>query len=170
MKYVILVVALFILLVIQTGLLPQVGLDGIGNLILLFVIVTILFSEIHDWLPVAIIAGLALDLASSSIAGTATLAMIITGFAIFGLINKVMAREANQLILLICASLGTIIFSISFLLINKLLNVLGTGAAISFEFVLGRKLLFDLIFNLVLIIPIFYYYQLTQKIYKRING
>ncbi|MBX4205531.1 MAG: rod shape-determining protein MreD [Candidatus Doudnabacteria bacterium] len=163
MRYLIIIFVLFALLVLQTGVLGNLGLGKAGSLPLLYVLITVMLAKFRQGLFTALAAGVMLDLASATRAGTITVAMLAVLGLVYFVINKVITRELNRFILVVCIILGTIAFSVSVVLFNRVLNLVNLGIMLDWRFILGRKLILDLTVNLIFAYPILLLYEFIRR-------
>ena len=166
MRYLTLLVAIFFLLVLQAGVLAEFGLSNLGNLVLLFVVISIMSGDLKEGLFVALLAGIMLDFISGTVDGTLILVLItIFGFTrVF--ITKFIPKESSPIVLLSSIALNTVLFALSFLIINKFFTLIKIDSAADWKFVLGMKLVWDLLINLIFAYPIFWFYNLLSGKFK----
>lgn len=169
MKHVIATLSLFLLLVVQTGILAQLGLGAVGNLMLLFTLMAVVSSDVQEGLITAIIAGVMLDLASGSRDGTLLICFLACFGFTYAYIYKFVPRDTNRLILLSCVAINTVLFAIVFVFVNKFLVVLGLDTLVDWKFVLGKKLIIDLVINVIFAYPIFVYFSYIKKLERRFS-
>jgi cell shape-determining protein MreD len=168
MRYFLQVITLFVLLVLQGGivnrLLPAAG----GNLVLVYVILASIAVGLVDGISLALVGGLMLDLSSRSLAGVSMIAMAsVFGLSYF-LINKFMPREPNAWVLATSVVLGTVVFDLVFVIIISLLHVVHIAPAADWKYIFGSKLLLDLAVNLFFAYPIYQLSLVVQKLEKRL--
>jgi hypothetical protein len=168
MKYLVIFLFLFLLLTLQAGFVSNLGLGTIGNLCLLFAISSVILGDFEESFFTCIAAGFMIDLVSASRAGIITICFL----AVFGFTyiftNKFVQREASRLILFILALANTLLFSLIFLIVNHFLNYIHLGTMVDWKYILGKKLFVDLIFNIILIYPVFMLYAWMQKIQRKL--
>jgi hypothetical protein len=152
MKYIIWFLSLFFLLVIQAGVLVPLHVPAV-NLILVMVVAATLLSEFEFALGLTLTGGLLLDFVSGTPDGILTASTLIVFLLLYFIVNSIIAREPNQIILFSSVAATTIGY---FLIVELFYH---TG----YKFVLTRQLPWALLFNLLLTYPVFMYYLLIQK-------
>lgn len=168
MKYLIWVVAIFILLVVQAGILLSLHLQ-LANLPLVILLIGLLFAEFEFAQILALICAAGLDLASGT-AGTAVLAMLILFYLMHFAVNNIVDREPNQLILFATVAGGTVIYFGLFWTVHFAFGRLGAqvpGLA-------GREFfLMDLpvaiVLNLVFTYPVFMFYNAVESLSRKLS-
>lgn len=168
-RYIIIFVLLFILLALQGGFINNLGFGSFGNLILLYTVTTVILGTFEESFFTVLVGGLMLDLVSGTRAGLS----IVSLFAVFGfttlLVTRFTQKEPNRWILFLCVSAGTIIFNATFAGLSQLLAVMHLANVLGFDFALGKKLLLDLVVNLVLAYPFLYIYNFSQNLGSRLE-
>jgi hypothetical protein len=168
-RYGLYILVLFLLLVIQAGLVAELGLGMVGNLLLLFTIVAVVLTDVEESLAIALLSGFMLDLVSGPRDGTFMICFVACfGFTYF-FIYKFVPREPDRIILFSCIVLNTILFAICFVVVNKLFVLIHLDTAFDWHHVLGKKLLLDLGMNTILAYPVYLVYLLVQKVIRRLE-
>ncbi len=162
MRYLISASALFLLLVIQNAVFGSFHLAS-GNLLLLFLVVTILSSDLGLSLFVAVCGGLFLDFASGTVDGTMLLCMLaVSGFT-YVFIHRFVPKEHSGLILTALVVLNTIVFTAVFIATNRVFAAMNLDSAVDWKYFLGSKLLKDLAVNLIFFYPIYWLYSVLVR-------
>lgn len=151
-------------MIIQQGVLSQLGLGAVGNLLMVLVVIATVSEKFEYGLLAAIIAGIVLDLASASRDGTMVICMLVVTTAVYFTVNTLLTRREDWMILVSSVSMGTIVFMVAFILISKLFAILHLGQPADTGFILGRKLLLDLVVNLILTYPVYWLYNKSKKL------
>src|SRR5438477_196997 len=115
MKNLIWFIAIFILLVLQAGVLLPLHLSA-ANLILILVIIVALLSDFNFGVGLTLVSGLLLDFISGSADGIATMSLLSVFLLVYFVVNTVLSREANRWIVFTAIFGGTISYFIFFLL------------------------------------------------------
>jgi hypothetical protein len=163
MRYAALFLTLFLLLTIQGGLISHLGFGAAGNIILLFLTVSVILSDFEEILFVCLVGGLMMDLVSASRAGIIVVCFLAVFGSIYLFIKKIVPRDPNRYILYICVIISTVVFTLVFVLCNISLSFLHLESALDWKFMLGKKLILDLIVNIILVYPIFLMYEFIRK-------
>lgn len=163
MKYFFLGLIIFLLQVLQGGFINQLGLGPVGQILVVFVTVMVMWGEPNEVWFCVLFSGLLLDFLSGLVDGTHMIAMLgIYGLASWFVI-KFISRELNRFTLLIAVLGSTIIYSITIVLVNLLLSRLHIDQRLDYTFILGKKLGIDIIANLLLAYPVLSLYGLMKK-------
>lgn len=162
MKYLVLILQILFLLSVQNAL-SHLGLGPVGNLLLILVIVATVFESYKFALTTAVISGLTLDLTSSTLDSTLILAMVGTFAFVYYMVNNLLSRQEDWVILLATVGMSTIVFSLLVVLVNKIFGIINLGMYLDLGFIFGRKLILDLVFNLLLAYPVFYFQLLVKR-------
>lgn len=165
MKYFIWSLAVLILLLLQVAILKPLHLLP-ANIVLVFLILTLLFDGFSTALIVAIVGGIMLDFLAGTNLGLMTLSLLLIlalGQALFELF---LSRSPSWLMTFGLIAVGSLIFGVCFLAVNSLFWLFYRGVAINFTgFWLSQ--LWQILFNLILAYPLFKYLSLTQWIYAQ---
>ena len=162
-RYFIWFLSLFLLLVVQAGVLVPLHLAPV-NLILIMVVVAVILSDFDFGLILAILGGLLLDFVSGSSDGLATMSLLGAFLVLFFVVNTVLSREVSQIILFTSVIASTVSYFIFFLLFNQLFRIFGLSANLSVNYILTTELPLTLLFNIIFTYPVFQYYLWLQKL------
>lgn len=165
MKYLLLIVAIFLLLVLQAGLVNQfiVG----GDLLLIFAVVSLILHYDRDSWFIFIVSGLLMDFTSGTIDGSMIICMLAVFAGIYVFLNKFVTREPNRLVLFSSVGFATVIFSMVLVLVNKFFVLIGIDRPLDYQYILGKKLLIDILVNAALCYPVLVYVGGLKKIQKK---
>lgn len=148
---------LLIAAVIQSTIVPEIRIGSGGpDLVLMLVLSWTLLADIEEGVVWAIVGGVVQDLINGVPLGTSALALVILAFAVNVSIRTVAWN--NLIIPVPAAAVGTILYH---LMLFVLLAVL--GRRISMVYMLTSVTLPTLVFNAILILPIF---RLAGLIYR----
>lgn len=153
--------SLFILLVVQAGILEPLRLSPV-NLVLIMVVVVSLSADFNLGLGLTIAGGLLLDFVSGSPDGLVTMTLMAIFLILYFVVNSVLSREPNQMVLFTAVAAATISYFIFFLLFNQLLGLLNLSTSLGVGYLFTRELPLMLVFNLLLTYPVLKYYQWVQ--------
>jgi rod shape-determining protein MreD len=170
MKYAIWAMAIFLLLILQSGFVNQLGAGPAGNLILIFCVMAAVWYPRNEALVICLIGGLMLDFSGNSTAGTMVVCLSVAALVVQLFINRFVPKNPGILILGAIVLVSTILFSASNIIFANLLHYLHLGTTIDWRYVLGKKLLIDLAANAILLYPVYLYFTLVEKIQKKINS
>ncbi len=151
------VIIIFILIIFQTSLYPylEVG-NAFPNLILILVLVLSILKGYKKSLAWIIIGGLFLDIFSfNNPIGISILGLFLIGYLAYFFSQNIFKKSGIFPIILIAIS-GTLIYRLVLILV---LFIAGINFQLSF-----KQLLFQIIYNVIILIPLFY---LVKKITSR---
>lgn len=166
MKILIWVLAIFILLVLQAGVLVPLHL-GAANLVLVLVVVVFLSGGWDTALMVSLIGGLMLDFLSGNAVGLITMSLLSVLIAAHLMFEAFLTSESGWLIRLTTIAVATWIFGLSLLGFNWLFNLFYLGVAINLKSFLFDQWILSLILNLALTYPVVKYLQLVKFIISK---
>ena len=166
MKYVILFLSLLVLQVLQAGFLDQLGLGPVGNLLLLFITVSVILESLAFGLFLALVSGLMLDFTSGTLDGTLLTAMLLAWVVTYLFIHKTVAGEPNRLILFSAVIFSTLVFALTTAGVNRVMGYFGIDGFLDIEFLLGRKLIADLAANILLSYPVYLYFLGVKRVVR----
>ncbi len=171
MKYIIYVIVIIILAGLQVGLFGFIKLFGaVPNLLLLFVVGCCLQRDTADSFFVALIAGLFLGFSSSILVGSYSLVFLVLAALLYFIIYRLVVFELNWKYLLAVAAGATIFVEICVWGISKLGTHYAWSAVSLDIFILRRNLVFEVIYNLLLIYPIYLLATSINHIILRLQG
>ncbi|MEO8065304.1 MAG: hypothetical protein ABI643_00420 [Candidatus Doudnabacteria bacterium] len=158
--------SLFILLVVQAGVLMPLHLSPV-NLVLIMAVVSTLLAGFNLGLGLTIAGGLFLDFLSGTPDGLVTMTMVCVFLLLYFIVNSVLARESSQIILFTSVAASTIVYFIIFLVMNRLFGIFRLSTALDYNYVFKVDLPLTLMFNLIFTYPVFKYYLFTEKLTKK---
>jgi hypothetical protein len=154
--------SLFILLIIQAGVLVPLHLAPV-NLILIMVVAAVLLSDFGLGLALTLTGGLLLDFVSGSPDGLVTMSLICVFLILYFIVNSVLAREVSQIILFTSVAAATLVYFLLFFLFNQFFGLFHLATHLGVKYILTVELPLMLLFNLIFTYPVFQYYLWTQK-------
>src|SRR5438067_1553494 len=110
---------LFLLLLVQGGILMPLHIAPL-NLALVVVTMAVILSDFGQGLVITLMAGLLLDFISGSPDGLVSISFLIMFLALHFLLKEILAKEANRYILAVSIATGTILYFIVFLAISRM--------------------------------------------------
>jgi hypothetical protein len=158
MKPLIWFVSLFLLLIVQAGVLLPLRLAPV-NLILVMILVAVLLSDFGLGLGLTITGGLLLDFVSGAPDGLITMSLLGIFLLAYFVLNTLLSRDPNQVILFTTVAGGTAAYIIFFLLFNQFFKIFHLGTPVGVGYLFKVELPLSLLFNLIFTYPIFQYYQ-----------
>jgi hypothetical protein len=161
MRIFIWVLATFLLLTLQLGVLAPLHIAPV-NLILIFLILALLSDRLQSATIIALSGGLMLDFLSSARDGMITLAFLSTLAIIYFLLEVFLNRQLNNLILGVSVAGGTWIFALCLFVSNWVFNWFDGGQLINFRHFATEQIFWSLLFNLILAYPVWKYLSLVE--------
>ncbi|MBX4186665.1 MAG: hypothetical protein KW802_00165 [Candidatus Doudnabacteria bacterium] len=158
--------ALFILLLLQGGILIPLHIAPVGLIVIIIALAPVL-SEFKQGLIVTLLGGLLLDLASGAPDGLITMSLLSMFLIVHVTLKEFLSREPNKFILGSSVALGTIIYYISFVGFSRLFVILHLLGKPDISYLLQNQLPRAVIWNLIFTYPMFYYYLLTQNLVSK---
>jgi hypothetical protein len=163
MKYFLFGLTIFLLLLLQGGIINHLGLGAVGQILVVFTTIVVLMGQINEAWFTVLFSGLMLDFMSGTVDGTMVLCMLAVFFGTYVFVTKFISRELNQLTLIISIVGSTVVYSLALVIVNLLFSKLNIDQRLDYDFILGRKLLFDLITNLIFAYPILSLFNQLQR-------
>jgi len=109
MRNLVIFFSILLLLLIQDSILQPFRIEPV-NLVLLFLVFTVLFSEFDEGLLVALVGGLLLDFVSGVTDGVIALSMVLIFLIGHFILNSLIARESNRIILVSSVATASLLF------------------------------------------------------------
>lgn len=166
MKWTVLFLSLFLLLVVQASLSSFLTPFSFANLILIFVVMVSIFGSTKELAVVTVISALMLDFSSGLTDGLLMTSFIASVFLIRIMVNWFFSKEEDVKVLLGSVFFATVSFFLVTLLINQLFGIFNQAYVLDYYFLLTRKIWLDLFLNLLFTYPIMYFYFFLQKLTK----
>ncbi|HEX9503200.1 MAG TPA: hypothetical protein VF974_02655 [Patescibacteria group bacterium] len=166
MRNIIWLIALFILLLIQGGILLPLHLAPV-NLILIVVALATILSDFKQGLIITILGGLLMDFVSGSPDGLITMSLLIVFLILHLILKEFLSREPNRFILVATVASGTILFYFAFLVVDQLFGIIHLAEKSDVRYLLSVQLPLAVMWNLIFSYPVFQYYFLTQSLASR---
>lgn len=154
--------SLFLLLIVQAGILIPLHLAPV-NLILIMVVSCALLTELNLSLILTLTGGLLLDFVSGTPEGLVTMSLLVVFLLLYFVLNSIIAREPNQIILFSSVAAATVAYFIVFLILNQVFGFLRLGTALDTAYILRHELPLTIFFNLMFTYPVFQYYLWIHK-------
>ena len=154
------------LLILQTAVLLPLGVGPV-NLLLVLVVVSLLFAGFDFGLGLAVGAGVILDFLSGAPDGIFALTFVVVFLLLYFIINNVLSREPNLLILFSSVAASTISYFIFLMIFNQLFKVVHLGSEINWRAVVLSDLPWSLFFNLLATYPVSRYYLAFENFNQR---
>ncbi|MBI3952542.1 MAG: hypothetical protein HY336_01135 [Candidatus Doudnabacteria bacterium] len=164
-KWLILFFLVSVLIVLQTGFSTIPLLSGF-NLALIYSVISVIHSGRKESAFVVIFSGILLDFYSGLVDGTLTLSLILTAVAVYFLANSVLAPASPRLINYIAVFFGILCFNVLVLLLSLALSVLDLASLSTVWSKVLRKIFPELIFALILTQPMFWLFQIKNRVFK----
>jgi hypothetical protein len=165
MRTVIWIIAVFVLLALQAGILGNLHfLPAVPGLLVIFCAVAMAREAWPDTAIVVAVSGIMLDFVSGLPDGILLIALgLASGFG-YVLLHWWLARDYNNWILLVAAGAVTIVNFLATLGVAKLFSLAGLGGGLDYGYLLGHELVWAVVLNLLLAFPVYLYYVGTRKI------
>ena len=162
MKYFIWFLILFLLLLVQGGVLEPLRVTA--NLILIVVAISAILADFNQGLIITVMGGLLLDFLSGSPDGLASMSLICAFLFVDFLLKEILARDPNQFILASSVAVCTVIYFLGFLIFNKFFGMFGLSAVVDVRYILTYQLPLTLFWNLVFGYPIYQLYLFIENV------
>lgn len=148
---------LALIVALQSSVIPQVRVAGVQpDLVFLIVVLWSANAELEEGVFWAFVGGIMQDLLSITPIGTSTIAMLGAVFAV-NLISRQLYR-VNLILVMGIITIGTVVYHF---VIQFVLTLNGLG--LSFFEILTQIVAPTLVYNLVLVIPIYVFLRRIQK-------
>ena len=164
MRWITAFLSILILFLIQDGVIfVLTGGMYYANLVLVFLIIKIIYSDLKDVLIAAVISGLIFDFLSGLPDGALTLSVLMTSAAVYYIANNVISREPNIALSHGLTVLGTVIFFMFSWLVVQGMTLSGISPSLGINITL-RSFAAELFLNALLTYPVFLYYNLVGNL------
>jgi hypothetical protein len=160
--------ALFILLLIQGGILLPMHIAP-AHLILIVVALATILSEFKQGMIITLLGGLLLDFVSGSPDGLITMSVLTVFLMLHLVLREFLSREPNRFILAATIAGGTLIYYFGFIVLSKFFGILHLAEKSDVRYLLSVQLPLAMMWNLIFAYPIFKYYLLTQSLASRVK-
>ncbi len=160
--------ALFLLLLIEAGVLLPFHMAPIGLILIVIALATIL-SDFMQGLVITFMGGILLDLVSGVPDGLMSISLLIVFLTMQFILKEFLSKEPNFLILASIILGSTVIYYLAFYLTNNLFIVLHLSKDLDFNYLILNQLPQALIWNFVLSYPVFRYYLFVQNLVSKLK-
>ncbi len=141
--------AILLLIIIQAGILIPLNLTA-ANLVLIFLVSAVLLSDFDQALALTLVSGLLLDFLSGLPDGVIMISLFAIFLILYFVVNTVLEREPNQIVLFTSVAAATIGFYLLIFVLRGLRDP---------AFLLLNQLPKALVLNLIFTFPVFRYYS-----------
>jgi len=163
------ILASFVILLVQTGLLAPLGLGPV-NLILVLMVLALLSGKEQASLTVAVAGGLMLDFLTGFPDGLVTFSLLITWGTLHLLFEMFINRELNAWIFILSVLGGTWIYALSLILVSGVYSLFDYGLVFNWTVFVLDHLLLAVLINLLFSLLVWKYIKFTEFLinsYKR---
>ncbi|HYE22403.1 MAG TPA: hypothetical protein VD998_02315 [Verrucomicrobiae bacterium] len=169
MKWVIWILAIFLLLTVSDGIFININSLPVVPSILLILCTTalILGDHLEAWL-IMIVSGIFLDFASGLPDGIMLTSILLAALFVYVVVNWFLAKEFNIPILFLSVGLMTFLFIVFSLALVKIYSFL-QPIEIDYSYILLNKLFWYIMINLILTYPIYLYFNLINRLAFRVS-
>jgi hypothetical protein len=167
MRNIIWFIALFILLLIQGGILLPFHMVPV-NLILIVVALSTILSDFKPGMIITIMGGILLDFASGAADGLITISLLTVFLVLQLVLREFLSREPNRLILAATILGATIIYYLSYSIVNKLFMLVGLAGNPDVNYLFTVQLPLAMMWNLIFAYLVYLYYVLVQNLASRL--
>lgn len=168
MRIAILIVAVFILLALQAGVLVPLGIVS-ANLVLILLVLALLLDSPQTAVTIAASGGVMLDFLSGTGDGLFTLSMLGVMGVMYFLFEVFLNRDLNNWIVAGSIAAATWLFAFILFGANWLFNWFSQGAGVNVSSFVTHYLAWSLLFNLLLTYPIWYYLTGIEFVIKKLS-
>jgi hypothetical protein len=174
MKWLVWVLAIFLLLTIESGIFGQFNfLPVVPYLGVIFCAAALVLAEKVELITITAVTGLFLDLISTLSDGTMLLSLSFAVFCTYIVIYWWLTRDYHIWTLFFSVAVCTLIFFVTVLGVSKLFELFGGGQAVDYSHLIQRKALWYIVINLLLTYPVYLYYAgvkiLANKVARKIK-
>jgi hypothetical protein len=168
MRFAIWILAVFILLALQAGVLLPLHIAP-ANVILILLVLVLLLDSPQTALTIAGAGGVMLDFLSGTGDGLFTLSFLaVTGLMYF-LFEVFLNRDLNNWIVAGSVAAATWLFALILFVGNWVFNWFGLGAGLDISSFAWQYVVLSLLFNLVLTYPIWYYLSAVELVISKVD-
>jgi hypothetical protein len=168
MRNIIWFLALFLLLIIQAGILVPLSILPI-NLVLVTIALAAILIDFDTGLFISLVGGTFLGFVSGAADAILLLSSVVEFLIVYFIVHEVLARDPNRLILFGSAGFGTVIYFATYLGMVSLLGILGLVHKSDLNFILSNQLPLTLMWNLVFVYPVLFYLNMVEKLIRRLS-
>lgn len=156
MRIAIWIVAVFILLALQVGILVPLSIAPV-NLVLVLLVLALLLDSPQTAVVIASTGGVMMDLLSGAGDGLFTFSLLgVTGIMYF-LFEVFLNRDLNNWIVAGSIAAATCLYALVLFGVNSVFGLFGHGAGFNFSNFITQYVVWSLLFNLLLTYPVWYY-------------
>ncbi|MBI2607729.1 MAG: hypothetical protein HYW51_02805 [Candidatus Doudnabacteria bacterium] len=170
MRWLIIFLALFLLIILQAAFNSLLVTFGSVNLLLIFATLTAIFGGEKELGVTLIISALMLDFASGLPDGLLAISLILSIVMVRLSVAWFFSTENDFKIMLGSVGAATIVFVVLTWLVNQIFQIFHLAYEFQLGFLLGKKVWADMLLNLLFTYPIMYYYFFLQKVIKEKHG
>jgi cell shape-determining protein MreD len=167
MRNIIWFIALFLLLLVQGGILLPLRMAPV-NLILIIVAMAVVLSDFNQGLVITLVGGLLLDFVSGSPDGLVSMSLLAVFLVMRFVESEILSREPNRFILAVSVAASTVLYFCVFLAVDRLFGFFNLTPKPEVGFILSVQLPLTLMWNLIFAYPIFKFYSLTQNLASKL--
>ncbi len=160
-------IALFILLLVQGGILLPLHIAPV-NLILITVALATILSDFKQGFIITLLGGLLLDFVSGSVDGLITMSLVSVFLILHLILKEFLSRDPNIYILAATVAGATLLYYFAFLGVNQLFGILNLATKSDTGYLLKVQLPLAMMWNLIFSYLIFHYYILVQKLASKL--
>jgi len=163
MKFILWLIAIFVLLIVQVGILKPLNIFPV-NLLLIVITIAALTFEFEFGLFLVLISGIMLDFISGLPDGLLIASSFATYLILYFTFSALLVSESNLVILFSSVLAATVIFFVLYLVFHQLLFALHLTTKIDIAYLFKVSLPIEALFNLVFTYPIYKFFSWIQKI------
>jgi len=167
MRNIIWFVALFLLLLIQGGILLPLHIAPV-NLILIMVAMAVILSDFNQGLAITLIGGLLLDFVSGSPDGLVSISLLTVFLIMRVVMNEILSREPSYYILAASVAVSTLVYFLAFLAVDRLFGIFSLTQKPEVGYILSVQLPLTIMWNLIFAYPIFLLYSFVQNLASKL--
>jgi len=170
MKYLILDLGIFFLLIVQAGIFSRLGFFGYANLLLVFMAVAVIFSGFNKGLAISLFTGIMFDFLSSQVFGFWSFVFVSVFLIAFFALRFFVPKEPNKLIIFSTVAGVTLLYYLVVYFYSKVFGIFHLSS--SFDVVLfSTKIIpFSFLLNLLAVWPILQYFLFLNRWFQEKNA
>jgi hypothetical protein len=170
MKWLIWILAVFVLLVLNTGVFSQIYfLPILPGMLVVFGAVILTLEDQRDWLIITAISGVMMDFASGLPDGVMLLSLFCASGMVYILTNWLITREYGWITLFATSAVMSTLFFLLVLGFAKIFDLVAFDVSIDYAYFFTRKILWYIVINLILTYPVYIYYLLIKRLISKIQ-
>ncbi len=167
MRNIIWFLVILFLILVQAGIFLPLHIAPV-NLILILIVVSAILSDFTQGLAITLMGGVLLDFISGTPDGLISMSLVLTYLIVGFVLNEILSREANRLIIFASVAFGNIVYFLVFVSLTWLFRFFHLTNTVDTKYLLSVQLPLALMWNTIFAYPIFIFYSWVQNLSQKL--